>query len=88
MDSALEPTGKHFEQMMQMLTGFWVTQIIGAVAMYSVGDHLADGPAASEQIAAAEGIDPIATFCLSRACASLGLVSFHGTQKLPLGQRT
>jgi len=80
MDSALEPTGKHFEQMMQMLTGFWVTQIIGAVAMYSLGEHLAKGPATAEQIAASEGIDPIAAFRLLRACASLGLVTFHGTR--------
>lgn len=80
MDSALEPTGKHFEQMMQMLTGFWVTQFIGAVAMYSLGDHLAKRPATAEQIAASEGIDPIATFRLLRACASLGLVTFHGTR--------
>ena len=80
MDSGLEPMDKHFEQMMQMLTGFWVTQIIGAVAMYSLGEHLAKGPATAEQIAASEGIDPIATFRLLRACASLGLVTFHGTR--------
>ena len=80
MDSASEPTGKHFEQMMQMLTGFWLTQIIGAVATYSLSHHLANGPATAEQIATAEGIDPIATFRLLRACASLGLVTFHGTR--------
>ena len=31
MTTALEATDKDFEQMMQMLTGFFVTQIAGAV---------------------------------------------------------
>ena len=78
MTTALEPTGKDFEQMMQMLTGCWVTQIAGAVASYSIADHLAKGPATAEQISTIEGIDPIAAFRLLRACASLGLVSFDG----------
>ena len=30
MTGALEATDKDFEQMRQMLTGFWVTQIAGA----------------------------------------------------------
>jgi hypothetical protein len=75
MTTALEATGKDFEQMMQMLTGFFVTQIAGAVATYSIADHLAKGPATAEQVAKIEGIDSIAAFRLLRACASLGLVS-------------
>src|ERR1700756_4959610 len=78
MTSALEPTDKDFERMMQMLTGFWVTQITGAVAGYSIADQLAKGPATAEQVAAIAGIDPTATFRLLRACASLGLVTFDG----------
>jgi hypothetical protein len=78
MTVALEPTDKDFERMMQMLTGFWVTQIIGAVAGYSIADQLAKGPATAEQVAAIAGIDPTATFRLLRACASLGLVTFDG----------
>jgi len=50
MTTALEPTDKDFERMMQMLTGFFVTQIAGAVATYSIADHLAKGPATAEQI--------------------------------------
>ena len=34
MTTALEPMDKDFEQMMQMLSGFWVTQIAGAVPSY------------------------------------------------------
>src|SRR5258708_8082765 len=68
-------TDKDFERMMQMLTGFFVTQIAGAVATYSIADHVGKRPATAEQIAAIEGIDSAATFRLLRACASLGLVT-------------
>ena len=57
MTTALEATDKDFEQMMQMLTGFFVTQITGAVATYSIADHLAKGPATAEQIAKIEDIN-------------------------------
>ena len=75
MTTALEVTDRDFEQMMQMLTGFWMTQIAGAVAAYSIADHLTKGPATAEQIAAVEGIDSTAAFRLLRACVSLGLVT-------------
>jgi hypothetical protein len=78
MTTAREATDKDFEQMMQMLTGFWVTQIAGAVATYSIADHLAKGPASAEEISKMAGIDSIAAFRLLRACASLGLVTFEG----------
>lgn len=75
MTTPLDATDKDFEQMMQMLTGSWMTQIAGAVAHYSVADHLAKGPANAEEISAVEGINPMAAFRLLRACASLGLVT-------------
>jgi hypothetical protein len=75
MTTALEATDKDFERMIKMLTGFFVTQIAGAVATYSIADHLAKGSATAEQIAKVESIDSVATFRLLRACASLGLVT-------------
>ena len=79
MTTRLEPTGKDFDQMMGMLTGFFQTQIACAVATYSIADHLAKGSATADEIAAREGIDPRATFRLLRACASLGLVTYDGS---------
>jgi hypothetical protein len=76
MTTTLPPTGQDFEQMMQMLTGFFVTQIAGAVVNYSIADHLAKGPATADEIAELEDIDPNATSRLLRACASLGLPSY------------
>jgi hypothetical protein len=76
MTSAKEPTDNDFERMTQMITGCWVTQIAGAVATYSIADHLAKGPASAEEISKMAGIDSIAAFRLLRACASLGLITF------------
>jgi O-methyltransferase domain/Dimerisation domain len=78
MTTAAEATDKDFERMTQMMTGFFVTQIAGAVATYSIADHLAKGPATAEQISTIEGIDPSAAYRLLRACASLGLVTSDG----------
>jgi O-methyltransferase domain len=78
MTTAIEATDKDFQKMTQMLTGFFVTQIAGAVATHSIADHLANGPATVEEISKMEGIDPTAAFRLLRACASLGLVTFDG----------
>jgi hypothetical protein len=75
----LEPTDEDFEQMMRTLIGLWMTQITGPVVAYSLTDHLAKRSATAEQITALEGIDPITTFGLLRACASLGFVTFDGT---------
>jgi O-methyltransferase domain len=78
MTTAIEATDKDFEKMMQMLTGYFLTQITGAVATYSIADHLANGPATAEEISKIEGIDSIAAFRRLRACASFGLVATDG----------
>src|ERR1700730_18006789 len=75
MTNIVEATEKDFQQMIQMLTSFAVTQIIGAAAAYKIADHPAKGALSAKQIAAAEGISADATFRLLRACASLGLVT-------------
>jgi hypothetical protein len=67
--------------MMQMITGYWVTQVVHAAATFSIADHLAKSPATADDIADAEGIDPSATFRLLRTCASLGLVKYEGTSR-------
>lgn len=66
------------DRMMQMITGYWVTQIVHAAAAFSFADHLAKGAATAEDIARAEGTDPSATFRLLRSCASLGMVTYDG----------
>ncbi|NNM71623.1 hypothetical protein HJG44_04315 [Enterovirga sp. DB1703] len=64
--------------MTQMITGFWVTQIVRGAAMFGYADHLRHGPASAEAIAEAEGLDAAATFRHLRACVTLGLVAHDG----------
>jgi len=68
MTTPLDAT-EDFEQMMQMLSGCWLTQIAGAVACYSVADHLAKGSASVEEISPAEGVNSTAALRLLRAHA-------------------
>jgi hypothetical protein len=63
------------ERMMQMITGYRVTQIVHAVAKYSIADELAKGPATAADIASRQSMDPEATFRLLHECASIGLVT-------------
>lgn len=62
------------ERMMQMITGYWVTQIVGAIATFRLVDHIAAGARTPEDIARAGGTEPEATSRLLRAGASLGIV--------------
>ncbi|MFJ7949564.1 methyltransferase [Streptomyces sp. NPDC096354] len=64
-----------YERMMGMVTGYWVTQIVRAAAMYNLAGHLASGTDTPEEIAKAESTDPDATRRLMRTCASLGLMA-------------
>jgi hypothetical protein len=66
------------DHMIQMITGYWVSQIVHAAATFSLADHLARGAATAEDIATVEGTDPSATFRLLRTCASLGMVTYDG----------
>lgn len=66
------------QQMMQMIGGFWITQIVHAAARYALADHLAREPMTAQAFADAEGLDPRAAERFLRACAGLGLVTMDG----------
>ncbi|MHA6804060.1 methyltransferase [Salinifilum ghardaiensis] len=74
-ESAGSPTGEHYDRMMSMVTGHWVTQVVRTVAQYSLAEHLTGSPATAEQVAAAESLDVDATRRLLRTSAALGLVT-------------
>jgi hypothetical protein len=69
------------DRMMQMITAYWVTQIVHAAAVYSLADHFSNGPATAEDIAHAEGTDPSATFRFLRTCASLGMLTYDSESR-------
>ena len=75
-------------QMVDMITGYWVSQTIRAVADLSLADHLSDRHLTAAEIASREGSAVDTTTRLLRAARVLGLVTtdssglFHGTDLL------
>ena len=57
----------------QLIMGFRTTQLIYVAAKFGLADHLARGPLAPHDLAAAVGAEPEALFRLMRALASLGI---------------
>ncbi|MFC3994907.1 methyltransferase [Nocardiopsis sediminis] len=69
-----EPPGDDTGRMIQMMTGYWVTQVVRTAAELRLADHLYPDGATAAQVAEAESLDAGHTFRFLRACASLGLV--------------
>jgi Dimerisation domain len=63
------------EKMFQMIRGYRVSQIVGALAELEIPDRLAHGPLSSDELAKEIGCDPEATHRLLRASASVDVVS-------------
>ena len=63
-------------RMMQMITGYWVTQVVHAVADLKIADHLAESALTLEELAALTNVDADTMLRLLRACASQGLVAY------------
>ncbi|OON79599.1 methyltransferase [Streptomyces tsukubensis] len=70
---AVEPAAGDTGRMLQMITGYWVTQVVRTAAELRLADHLHPDGATPAEVAAAESLAPQATFRFLRACASLGL---------------
>lgn len=70
-----EPPGDDTGRMLQMVTGYWVTQVVRCAAELRIADHLHAGGATPAEVAAAESLDTDSTFRFLRACASLGLAA-------------
>jgi hypothetical protein len=76
-----DTTNHDCQRMLQMITGYWVTQIVHAVANFCIADELAKGPATAADIASRRSTHPHATFRLLRACVSIGLVTFDAQSR-------
>ncbi|WP_328661679.1 methyltransferase [Streptomyces sp. NBC_00334] len=70
-----EPAVGDTGRMLQMITGYWVTQVVRTAAELRIADHLHPAGATAAEVAEAESLDPQATFRFLRACASVGLAS-------------
>jgi len=75
-------------QMLQIITGYWISQAVGTAARLGVSDQLADGPRKSSEVAKAVGADPLALFRLMRMLASIGVFTMDKQERFgltPLG---
>ncbi|MFD3687089.1 methyltransferase [Nocardiopsis sp. NPDC058631] len=70
-----EPPRDDTGRMLQMMTGYWVTQVVRTAAELRIADHLYASGATPSEVAAAESLDTDSTFRFLRACASLGLAA-------------
>mgnify|MGYP000856857059 CR=1 FL=1 len=62
-----------YEQLAQMLDGYWVSQAICAAARFGFADKLRDGPKTASELADATSTRPDAVHRLLRALASVGI---------------
>jgi hypothetical protein len=75
--------------MMGLITGYWVSQAVGVVALLGVADQLGEGPRTSDDLACAVGADPQALYRVLRLLASIGVfdeVSPGSFGLTPLGE--
>ncbi|MGY0071329.1 methyltransferase [Streptomyces sp. QTS137] len=70
-----EPPVGDTGRMLQMMTGYWVTQVVRTAAELRIADHLHATGATPAEVAAAESLDPDSAFRFLRTCASLGLAA-------------
>jgi SAM-dependent methyltransferase len=73
MDAGAEHEVPPAAAMMGLITGYWVSQAVGVVALLGVADQLGEGPRGSDELARAVGADPQALYRVLRLLASLGV---------------
>lgn len=75
--------------LMQMASGFWISQSVYVAAKLGLADLLRDGPRSSEELARQTKTDPLSLFRLLRTLASVGVFAQNaaGTFEItPLAQ--
>jgi O-methyltransferase domain/Dimerisation domain len=71
-------------QMMQMITGFWVSCSVYTAARLNVAKHLAEAPMSAEELATATDSHAPSMFRLLRALASVGVFTRNAEGKFEL----
>ena len=68
----------------RMINGYQISQAIHVAAVLGVADHMAGGPRASDEIAAAVGAHPRSLYRLLRALAAIGVLREHEHRRFSL----
>jgi SAM-dependent methyltransferase len=63
------------ERLLEMIRGYWVSQILGTLAKLGIPDRLGSSPVLFRELAERIDCEPESTYRLLRAAASVGLVS-------------
>jgi ubiquinone/menaquinone biosynthesis C-methylase UbiE len=71
-------------QMLDLITGYWVSQSVHVAAVLGVADHLIDGPKTSAELATATGAHASSLYRLLRALASVGIFTLEGHDRFRL----
>jgi hypothetical protein len=77
-----------YQEMVDLILGYWATQTVRAIADLSLADHLADGGLTAAEVAGRESVPVDSAFRLLRAGVGLGLMTvdtdgrFYATQRL------
>src|SRR4051812_23057752 len=74
-DRSIDATTPPPVTLLNMMTGYWVSQAIYVAAKLGIADLTADGPASSEDLAAATTSHAPSLHRLLRALASIGVFS-------------
>ena len=74
-ESEVGSTPPHSAALLQMITGYWVSQAIYVAAKLGIADLLAEGPRSAEELAAATETHADALYRVLRALASVGIFS-------------
>jgi SAM-dependent methyltransferase len=70
--------------MMGLITGYWISQAVGVVALLGVADHLGKSARSSEDLARDVGADPQALYRVLRLLASIGVFEKVGPRSFAL----
>jgi hypothetical protein len=72
------------QRILQIASGGWMAQAMGAAAALGVADELACGPRSVAELAKATDTHPPSLYRLLRACADIGLLTEHGDRMFAL----
>lgn len=76
-------------QLIQMVSGYWISKVIYAAAKLDLADRLADGPKSAEELAGPTGTHAPTLHRLMRTLASLGVLTERDEKRFaltPLGE--
>src|SRR3954471_7132750 len=83
-EKSTTPTPPPHAQLIQMATGYWVSNIVYVAAKLNLADQLAEGPRSADELAGLTGTHAPSLYRLMRALAHLGILTEDGSRRFAL----